>query len=319
MTACLSALLLCVTQAWLRQLGTFMKERAPHQLLLQGVLDMFGHNSPHHLRHNPPAQVRASQSVPNAFCLPCIIVTVTLLTPAAGCQQQGPGSKDAGFDWQQHSVPFKGRVYYDRHESVAWPTLPSIENCQCLGLQRLTVSLPLPVLLSAGQVFDPLSHSPHRYESQCHGVDFWLHNQMPEADAAVSTVFPDMHVACNAACKLDWTREWIRAHLRDALRMNKPLVLGGVGALRPQAWRHTILQLVHEEVERALAHGHPIGGECIYCWKQQRLPQGSCSIMNVCCTRAAQTGNLFMRPMCQGGTLETEQPSIACCCLMAQV
>lgn len=74
-------------------------------------------------------------------------------------------------------------------------------------------------------------------------------------------VFPDMHMACNTTCKLDWTREWIRAHLRDALRMNKPAILGGIGALRPQSWRLQVLQVVHEEIERALKYGHPIGGK----------------------------------------------------------
>jgi hypothetical protein len=69
-----------------------------------------------------------------------------------------------------------------------------------------------------------------------------------------------MHLACNATCKLDWTRDWIRAHLRDAQRMNKPLILGGIGALRPQTWRLQVLQTVQEEIERALKYDHPIGG-----------------------------------------------------------
>lgn len=115
--------------------------------------------------------------------------------------------------------------------------------------------------LTARQVFDPLSHSPHTYQPRCHGVDFWLHNQMPEADAALSTVFPDMYVACNVTCKLDWARNWIRAHMRDALKMRMPLVLGGVGALRPHSWRQQVLELVHDEVQRALEKGHPIGGK----------------------------------------------------------
>ena len=50
--------MLCLVQAWLRQFGVYMKERAPYQLLMPGVLDLFGHNSPHHLQHNPSAQVR---------------------------------------------------------------------------------------------------------------------------------------------------------------------------------------------------------------------------------------------------------------------
>lgn len=84
--------------------------------------------------------------------------------------------------------------------------------------------------------------------------------------AFAAGVFPDLHVACNDTCKLDWTRNWIRAHLRDAMRMNKPLILGGVGAVRPHTWRLQVLQLVQTEMERALQHGHPIGGvwkECV--------------------------------------------------------
>ena len=69
-----------------------------------------------------------------------------------------------------------------------------------------------------------------------------------------------MYVACNATCKLDWARKWIRAHLRDALRMNKPLILGGIGALRPQSWRSKVLNLVREEVERGLKRDSPVGG-----------------------------------------------------------
>lgn len=82
---------LSTLQAWLKQLGVFFKERAPHQLLLPGVMDLFGHNSPHHLQHNPHAQV-----------------------------------------------------------------------------------------------FFPASHSPHSYEGRCHGVDFWLHHQLPEVDVTLA-------------------------------------------------------------------------------------------------------------------------------------
>jgi hypothetical protein len=37
--------------------GVFIKQRAPNQLLMPGVLGVFGRNSPHHLQHNPPARV----------------------------------------------------------------------------------------------------------------------------------------------------------------------------------------------------------------------------------------------------------------------
>lgn len=73
-------------------------------------------------------------------------------------------------------------------------------------------------------------------------------------------MFPDLAIACNDTCKLGWARDWNRAHMRDAMRMNRPLILGGVGALRPHGWRQQVLQLVQAEVERALQRGHPIGG-----------------------------------------------------------
>lgn len=40
-------------------MGIFIKERAPNQLMLPGVMDLFGRNSPHHLDLNPQAQVQA--------------------------------------------------------------------------------------------------------------------------------------------------------------------------------------------------------------------------------------------------------------------
>eukprot|EP00775_Hariotina_reticulata_P004517 gene4517-4770_t len=42
---------------WLRQMGKFLKEKAPNQLVLSGVEGYFGPNSPHHLQYNPPAQI----------------------------------------------------------------------------------------------------------------------------------------------------------------------------------------------------------------------------------------------------------------------
>jgi len=53
--------------------------------------------------------------------------------------------------------------------------------------------------------------------------------------------------------------------------MNKPLILGGIGALRPQKWRLEVLRLVREEIERALQRGNPIGGEYSP-WLRELLP-----------------------------------------------
>jgi hypothetical protein len=43
-------------QAWLRQIGTFLRMKAPHQLLLSGLEGFFGASSPHLLQHNPYTQ-----------------------------------------------------------------------------------------------------------------------------------------------------------------------------------------------------------------------------------------------------------------------
>lgn len=48
------------------------------------------------------------------------------------------------------------------------------------------VYLPPPSQCCHLQVFAPASSSPHMYQPRCHGVDFWLHNQMPEVDATLA-------------------------------------------------------------------------------------------------------------------------------------
>lgn len=45
-------------QSWLKQMGIFLKQKAPHQLVMAGLDGFFGQSSPHHLQHNPFAQVR---------------------------------------------------------------------------------------------------------------------------------------------------------------------------------------------------------------------------------------------------------------------
>jgi hypothetical protein len=60
---------------------------------------------------------------------------------------------------------------------------------------------------------------------------------------------------------LPQTRAWIRAHVRDALRLQKPLLLTGVGALLPQPWRRQLLATVQQELARAVRAGHPVAGK----------------------------------------------------------
>jgi hypothetical protein len=49
-----------------------------------------------------------------------------------------------------------------------------------------STTVPHVLLLFLVQVFDAASRSPHVYEPRCHGVDFWLHNQLPEVDAVAA-------------------------------------------------------------------------------------------------------------------------------------
>jgi hypothetical protein len=55
-------LLLLLLQAWLRQMGTFLRMKAPHQLLLSGLEGFFGASSPHLLQHNPYTQVSTTNA-----------------------------------------------------------------------------------------------------------------------------------------------------------------------------------------------------------------------------------------------------------------
>jgi hypothetical protein len=49
-------LLLLLLQGWLKQMGTFLRQKAPHQLLLSGLEGFFGPASPHLRQHNPHTQ-----------------------------------------------------------------------------------------------------------------------------------------------------------------------------------------------------------------------------------------------------------------------
>ncbi|KAF6262270.1 glycoside hydrolase superfamily [Scenedesmus sp. NREL 46B-D3] len=165
---------------WLKQMGTFLRQKAPHQLVLSGLEGFFGQSSPHHLQHNPYTQV-----------------------------------------------------------------------------------------------FDAPSPTPHAYSTLCSGTDFWQHHLLPELDIATAAVFPDKWLACSDECKLEWARAWVKAHLREALRLQKPLLLAGVGALRPQPWRRQLLAMVQREVALAVRAGHPIAGILLSGLSHPEMPDDS--------------------------------------------
>ncbi|KAF8056385.1 ANK3 [Scenedesmus sp. PABB004] len=190
-------------QGWLHQVGSFVKDRAPHQLLLAGLDGTFGASSPHHLSTNPAAEVCARTR--------------------AHCPGPAPHARRA--------LRTGGRP----------PT-----NAPARGARV--------------QLFEPASPSAHAHAATCSGVDFWLHSSPPQFDLVSAAVMPDRWVACELTCKLEWTRAWVRAHLRDAVRLQRPLLLAGVGALAPAATRARVLDVVQQEVATALARGHPIAG-----------------------------------------------------------
>ncbi|WIA35064.1 hypothetical protein OEZ86_003552 [Tetradesmus obliquus] len=194
--------------SWLKQMGTFLRQKAPHQLVLSGLEGFFGAASPHHLKHNPYAQAseRLQQMMPPLFI-------------DDGCAY--------------------------RHAA---------------DLTAAAAMLPPGLGIAALQLFDPASRTPHAYSALCSGTDFWQHHMLPELDIATAAVFPDKWLACSSDCKLDWARAWVRSHLRDTLRLQKPLLLGGVGEVGPQAWRVQLLAMLQQEVAAAVAAGHPIAG-----------------------------------------------------------
>jgi hypothetical protein len=111
------------------------------------------------------------------------------------------------------------------------------------------------------QVTAPPSPKPYTYDAACQGLDFYENHMVFDLDLAVAAVLPDEWVACSTACRLEWTREWIAAHLREAVRLQKPLLLVGVGAMRPQGWRGELMGAVQRQLEEAVQKGLPVAGE----------------------------------------------------------
>jgi hypothetical protein len=79
-------LLLLLLQGWLKQMGTFLRQKAPHQLVLSGLEGLFGPASPHHLTHNPYTQVHANDCN-HASGHDSVHVRLLLVLQANNCQQ----------------------------------------------------------------------------------------------------------------------------------------------------------------------------------------------------------------------------------------
>lgn len=100
-----------------------------------------------------------------------------------------------------------------------------------------------------------------------------------DIDVAVTQLWPDSWLACSDACKLRWARQWLDAHLRDALRLRKPLLIGGFGAMRPARW--ACKQRVHA---------------CL-CWWPLPLAIRACAAAALCSMRAGGEKVTCIRPL----------------------
>lgn len=110
-------------------------------------------------------------------------------------------------------------------------------------------------------MFHPLSSGPFLYDAQCEGTDFYQLHSSHGLDLAVTAVLPDEWLLCSTACKLQWVKTWLAAHLTEAVRLQKPLLVVGVGALRPHGWRAALVRQVQRQLQDAVARNVPVAGE----------------------------------------------------------
>ncbi|MEW5305151.1 MAG: hypothetical protein WDW36_007712 [Sanguina aurantia] len=101
------------------------------------------------------------------------------------------------------------------------------------------------------------------YNPVCEGTDFWKNQIIRELDLAVAHVLPEQSVSCDVACRQGWASNWVTAHLRDALRMQKPLLLTGVGSLRgagPKGYAGGTMAASLRALEAAAGKGIAVAG-----------------------------------------------------------
>ncbi|GAX85646.1 hypothetical protein CEUSTIGMA_g13061.t1 [Chlamydomonas eustigma] len=106
------------------------------------------------------------------------------------------------------------------------------------------------------------------YNARCEGTDFMRNHAVHETDMACTAVLPYEWLdaeTCNAECMLRWTRKWVSAHLRDALRIQKALLVISYSATSYYEITHnfSVGRMVHELLDEAMAKGVPVAGSLV--------------------------------------------------------
>uniref|UniRef100_A0A7S3R3W1 Uncharacterized protein n=1 Tax=Dunaliella tertiolecta TaxID=3047 RepID=A0A7S3R3W1_DUNTE len=94
----------------------------------------------------------------------------------------------------------------------------------------------------------------------CEGADFQRNSILSELDVSAAAVAPDAWLSCSDECKLAWTRQWLAAHMRDALRIQRPLLINAVLSHGPPSRRAALLELVISYMKDAAEQGLPVAG-----------------------------------------------------------
>jgi hypothetical protein len=63
-------------------------------------------------------------------------------------------------------------------------------------------------------------------------------------------LWPDHWIAGSLDYQIQWSRQWIKGHAEEAALLNKPLVIGEFGKIRPLADRNTFLKAVYQEAAK---------------------------------------------------------------------
>lgn len=122
------------------------------------------------------------------------------------------------------------------------------------------------------QIFQPATSVPHFYDAVCEGTDFHRNHLLLEVDMAEVQLFPDEWLACSEECKRSWSRAWIRAHLKEAIRFGKPLLISAVGKQRPPYARTQFFEMLKEELQLSLKKDYPLAGVLVHTLSSSHHP-----------------------------------------------